>query len=62
MVIITWSYHNMHIPILLFDEERFKKRIRFLAIFWKKNLPASEDVLFDYFEKVKDRHFFSKYS
>ena len=40
MVIDAWSYHDMHIPILLFDEEYLKKRIMFLAIFWKKIVPS----------------------
>ena len=36
MVIAKGSSRNMHISILLFDEEQFEKIIRFLATFWKK--------------------------
>ena len=57
MVINAWSYHNMHIPILLFGEEHFKKRIRFLAIFWKKICLHLLESYCQHFENVKESFF-----
>ena len=37
MVVTTWSNCKMHIPILLFDDKHFERKIRFPAIFWNFN-------------------------
>ena len=49
--LLMHDHINIYIPILLFDEEHFKKRIRFLTIFWKKM------SVFNFFKIIKKNIF-----
>ena len=49
--LLMHDHINIYIPILLFDEEHFKKRIRCLTIFWKKM------SVFNFFKIIKKNIF-----